>query len=194
MIDLPAHGYASYQLFKVDPGGSVEGALGGPSEFVERPGLRYGITFTLPMLTSDAARIFQSMLEQGARDDVSYPWPLDFKVKPGAVGVPLIDGASGTGAVIPVRGLTPNYQFKQGQPVAVISAGVGFIHKVTEPTAADAAGDVVLPVFPLTRKAFLDGDEVEVGEPRIRGRLSWDGAEQPAFGRRGFQFSITEKR
>jgi hypothetical protein len=131
------------------------------------------------------------MLEQGARDDVSYPWPLDIKARPS--GTPLVNGASPAGSVIPVKGLLPNYQFRQGQPIAVISEGIGFVHKVTTPTAADASGNATLPVFPITRKAFLNGDVVEIERPRIRGVLNWNGATQAAFGSRPFSFTVSER-
>lgn len=192
MIDLPDHGYVNVQFSAIDPAGIVEGSLGGPSTIIDRPGYRYSVQYTLPALkTADDARIFQSLLEQGARDDVSYPWPLDVKARP--AGIPLVNGASPAGAVIPIKGLVANYQFRIGQPVAVISEGIGFIHKATAATTADASGNVTLPVFPLTRKGFLNGDVVEIERPRIRGVLAWSGAGQEAFGSRPFTFTITER-
>lgn len=192
MLDLPDHGYTDYQLSPIDPAGVVEGSLGGPSSIIDRPGYRYAIQFTLPPLpTAKDARIFQSLLERGARDDVSYPWPLD--IRAAVAGTPLVNGASPTGSVIPIKGLLANYQFKQGQPIAVISEGIGFVHKATAATMADASGNIVLPVFPITRKGFLDGDTVEVERPRIRGALTWNGASQQSFGARPFSFTITER-
>jgi hypothetical protein len=192
MIDLTDYGYTDYQLTAIDPGGAVDGALGGPSDFIDRPGYRYSMQFTLPPLPSaKEARIFQSMLEQGARDDVSYPWPLDFKSV--AAGSPKVNGASPAGTVIPIYGLPANYQFKQGQPVAVISEGIRFIHKATATISANGSGQVTLPVFPYTRKAFLNNDVIEVERPRIGGILNWQGAQQPSFGARPFTFTITER-
>lgn len=192
MLELPDHGYVGYQLSPIDPGGHANGILGGPTTTIDRPGYRYAVTFTLPSLgTTKDARIFQSLLERGAREDVSYPWPLDVRAAP--AGVPVVDGASPAGAVIPIRGLVPNYQFKQGQPLAVISGGVRSIHKATTAQAADASGDLTLEVFPLTRRAFADGDTIEVERPRIGGTLAWDGAAQPVYGSRPFSFTITER-
>jgi hypothetical protein len=192
MIDLTDYGYTDYSIAPIDPAGVVEGALGGPSDIIDRPGYRYSIQFTLPALpSSKEARLFQSMLEQGARDDVSYPWPLDVKALP--AGAPKVNGASAAGSVIPIKGLTPNYQFKQGQPLAVISEGIRFIHKAAAATVANASGIVTLPVFPYTRKAFLDNDAIEVERPRIGGVLSWQGAQQPSFGMRPFSFTISER-
>jgi hypothetical protein len=131
------------------------------------------------------------MLEQGAREDVSYPFPLDFK--PAPAGTPVVDGASPAGAVIPIRGLVPNYQFKAGQPVAVVSGGGRSIHKATTAQSADATGSIVLDVFPYTRKAFLDGDTIEVERPRIGGPLTWPGVAQSSYGSRPFSFTITER-
>lgn len=192
MLDLPDHGYVDYQMLVIDPGGTVDAILGGESTTIDRPGYRYGVQFTLPPLgTSDDARKFQAMLEQAAREDVSYPWPLDFKAPP--AGLPMVDGASPAGAVIPIAGLVPYYQFKVGQPVAVVSGERGSVHKAREATSADASGNCILPVFPYTRRTFADGDAIEVARPRIRGVLSWDGAQQPAHGRRPFTFTIMER-
>lgn len=193
MLDLPDHGYSDYSLIPIDPAGTVDAIMGGASTTIDRPGYRYAIEYTVgPLAASKEARIFQSLLEQGAREDVSYPWPLDFRSGP--AGAPVVNGASPAGAVIPLEGLTPNYQFREGQPIAVISGGLGFVHRVTTPTTANSSGVVTLPVFPLTRQAFSDGDTVEVEKPRIRGILRWDGARQPAFGARPFTFTIVERR
>lgn len=192
MIDLTDYGYTDYQLLPIDPGGQVDGVLGGPADIIERPGYRYAVQFTLPPLPSaKEARIFQSMLEQGSREDVSYPWPLDEKAVP--AGTPLVSAASPAGSVIPIKGLPPYYQFRQGQALAVISEGIRFVHKAAAATTASSGGTVTLPVFPYTRKAFLLNDVIEVERPRIGGILTWQGAQQPAFGARPFSFTITER-
>lgn len=192
MIDLPSYGYASFKVTPIDPAGVVEGALGGPSSIIDRPGYRYSVQFTLPHMPAAGARVFQSLLERGARDDVSYPWPLD-EAATAPAGAPLVNGASPAGAVIPIKGLPPSYQVKQGQAVAVISGGVGFVHRATATTAASGTGTMTLPVFPITRQGFLNGDAVEIVSPRIRGVLSWNGSDQGSWGGRPFTFTITER-
>ena len=193
MLTLPDHGYIDHVLTLVDPGGTVDSPFGGASTTIDRPGVRYAITYMLPAIPSAVeARIFQSLLERGAREDVSYPWPLDFA--PPAAGTPKVSAASPAGSTIPINGLPANYQFQQGQPIAVISGGLGFVHKATAATTATGTGTVTLPVFPNTRQAFVLNDTVEVVNPRIRGVLTWDGAQQPNFGRRPFSFTITERR
>lgn len=192
MIELPDHGYGQFQLTPIDAGGVVAGSLGGPTDIIERPGYRYSISYFLnPLRARDDARIFQTKLEQGSRDDVSYPWPLDYRPPP--AGVPLVNGASPAGAVIPIKGLLPGYAFRLGQPLAVISGGYGFIHRAAEPTVAANDGTVVLPVFPLTRRAFADNDVIEIERPRIRGVLTWEGTQQDASASRPFSFTITER-
>lgn len=193
MIDLPDHGYTDFQLQAIDSGGVVGGSLGGPSDIIDRPGYRYSITFTIrPLRVRDLARIFEARLEKANREDASYLWPLDYRPPP--AGVPLIDGASPAGAVIPLKGLLPGYSFREGQPVAVISGGVGFVHRVAVPIVAEVDGTVILPVYPLTRATFADNDVVEIERPRIRGVLSRSGSQQGASGNRPFQFTITERR
>lgn len=194
MIDLPDHGYVSRTITPIDPGGAADGTLGGPSDFIDRPGYRYAVRYELPPIRSkDEARIFETLLEQGSREDVSYPWPLDIKSLP--MGAPLINGSSPPGSVIPLKGLAPGTAIRQGQPMAVILAdGTGFVHKATAQALVGDTGIVTVSVFPWTRTTFADGLTVEIERPRIRGILQWDGSTQGAEGSRPFSFTITERR
>lgn len=193
MLDLPDHGYVSRKITGLDPGGSVEGSLGGDPDYIERPGYRYSVQFELPYLSSKEARIFENLLRQGSRDDVSYPWPLD--LRPVAAGAPLVDGSNPPGAVINLKGLTPGCVIRVGQQFAVVlTDGAGCIHEATEEAIAGDDGKAAVSVFPLTRRTFTNGLVVEIAHPRIRGTLSWDGSMQGAFGARPFTFSITERR
>lgn len=198
-IDLPDHGYVSRTIRPVNLGGIAEGSLGGPSEYIDRPGYRYAVQFELPMLGSAKdARLFENLLEQAnggvtPRPDVSYPWPLDFKPVP--AGAPLVNGSSPPGATIPLKGLIPGCVIRVGQPLAVIIAdGTGFIHKATAEAIADNSGLATVSVLPLTRATFPNNAVVEIAHPRIRGTLTWDGSAQGSFGRRGCSFTITERR
>lgn len=200
MIDLTDYGYVERRVSIVDAGGAATGSLGGPSDYINRPGTRYAVSYTLPMIPSGKeARLFESLLEQGSRDDVSYPFPLDFspgaEVYPawGAAG-PLISGSVAVGAVVNLKALVPGYVIRAGQPLAVIHLGIGYVHKATAQVIADSSGMATVSVNPLTRVAFTDSDTVEIERPRIRGLLSWDGSTQGAYGRRGFSFTITERR
>jgi hypothetical protein len=194
MIDLPDYGYVNRTITPIDAGGAVAGSLGGASDYIDRPGYRYAVQFELPAIPSGKeARIFETLLEQGARQDVSYPWPLD--QKPIVAGTPLINGSTPPGASLPLKGLLPSAIIRVGQPLAVILAdGTGFIHKSTTEVIADSLGHATLTVNPLTRTTFADGLTVEIEHPRIRGILSWQGSSQGGFGRRGFTFTITERR
>jgi hypothetical protein len=197
MIDLPDHGYTGRSIQPLDPGGAVPGTLGGPADYLSRPGYRFAVAYQLRELHSaDDARKFESMLRRASQEDASYPLPLDFKPAPASGGGagPQVNGANAAGALINVKGLLPYYQFKEGQPVAVISGGLGYVHFTSAAIGADAAGHVALPVFPWTRTTFADNDVVEIERPRIRGMLTWDGSDQPAYGRRPFRFTITERR
>ena len=201
MINLPDYGYQEHSVSFVDSGGVAEGSLGGPSDYIARPGLRFSVHYTLPPLPSDnEARLFQSMLERGLREDVSYPFPLDFRPPQASGGQGAVNGSVPAGSSLPLRNLYPSYPFYVGQPLAVVSSpgiaagGLGSIHRVTAAAIADGSGLVTLSVFPWTRTAFVDGNEVEIERPRIRGILSWDGSTQPAHGKRPFSFTITERK
>lgn len=194
MIDLPDYGYVDRKISPLDPGGVAEASLGGDPDYINRPGYRYAVQFDLPYIPSaKEARIFESLLKQGSREDVSYPWPLD--VKAVVAGAPLIDGSNPPGASVKLKGLVPGCVIRVGQPFAVVLAdGSGCIHEATEKVIAGDDGKATVSAFPLTRKTFTDGLVVEIEKPRIRGVLSWDGSTQGAFGARPFSFTITERR
>lgn len=197
MIDLTDHGYVSRSIQPLDPGGALPGTLGGPSDYISRPGYRLAVAYAVRELPSgDEARKFEQQLRKGSQQDVSYPFPLDFK--PGLTSptgsLPQVNLASPAGGVIPIKGLLPQYVFKDGQPIAVISGGLGYIHFADGAQIADSAGNITLNVFPWTRAAFANNDRVEIQKPRIRGILTWEGSDQPAYGRRPFRFTITERR
>lgn len=194
MIDLPDYGYVSRIITPLDPGGTADGALGGPSDYIDRPGYRYSVQYELPPIPSaKEARQLETLLEQASRDDVSYPWPLDQKSL--AAGSPVVNGSTSPGAVIPMRGLQPGFAFRIGQPFAVVLAdGTGFVHKATAQVLVGDTGLASVPVFPLTRTTFADGSTVEIELPRIRGILSWQGSTQGASGTRSFTITITERR
>jgi hypothetical protein len=197
MIDLPDYGYVMRSIQPIDPGGALPGTLGGPSDYMSRPGYRYAVTYQLRELPSAyEARRFEALLERGSQEDVSYPFPLDFAPGPSCPlgGIPLIHLTNPAGGSLLMNGLLPFYQFKMGQPFSVQRGGLGYIHRAAESTFADSEGHVTVPVFPLTRITFGENDVVEIQKPRIRGILTWEGSDQPAYGRRAFRFTITERR
>lgn len=200
MLDLPDYGYVSRRIVPIDPGGVADGSLGGPSDYIDRPGYRYSVQFELPQLPMREARQFETLLEQASRDDASYPWPLDFK--PAVTGSstisgspwPAVNGANPVGATLAIKNLLPGYPFRQGQPISLVQGAFGYVHRVVDAVVADGTGHATVSLFPLTRVGFVDNDRVEVENPRIRGILSWEGSSQGAYGRRGFTFTITERR
>lgn len=193
MIDLPDHGYVNHSIGFVDAGGIASGALGGPSDIVDRPGLRFRASFVTPQLNMEDARIFQTLLEQGLRDYVSYPFPLDFRPLPSGPSTS-VNGTNPAGSTISLQGFLWGYTFKEGQPFAIKdSNGFGYIHRAKAPVTFPA-GSGTVSIWPWTRKTFINGHDVEIEKPRIRGVLSWEGSDQGAFGARSFGFSITEAR
>lgn len=194
MIDLPDFGYVNRVITPVYAGGAADGSLGGPSDYIDRPGYRYSVQFDLPALpSSKEARRLETLLEQGSGEDVSYPFPLDMKSI--VAGPALIDGSNPVGASIKLKGLVPGFVLRVGQPFTVLLGdGTGFIHKAKTEQIASNLGKMTVPIFPLTRTAFTDGLTVEIERPRIRGILSYQGSTQGAFGRRPFSFTITERR
>jgi hypothetical protein len=196
MIDLPDYGYVQRTIQMIDAGGSVPGSLGGSPDYIDRPGLRYSVTYQLREIpTAYDARRFEALLEQGLHQDVSYPWPLDFAPGPSSPGatLPQIRVNTPAGGLVKLKNILPGYQFVLGQPLAIVSGDGGYITKAAQTTTVGGGGTVDLPVFPWTRADFVTDDLVEIQKPRIRGILSWDGSDQGAYSRRGFRFSISER-
>jgi hypothetical protein len=192
MIDLPDVGYNQKSSRLIDAGGVVQGSLGGPDDILDRLGVRYALTITTALLSGDTMWEFQALLEQGSRDFVSYPFPLDFR--PLSVGTTAqADGSVPPGAALAMAGLPVGYVIHLGQIVS-INDGFGSVHRVTGPVTADATGHAVLPVFPWIRRTIPNATPIEIEKPRIRGTLQWQGPQQGAFAAQSFTFTIQEAR
>jgi hypothetical protein len=199
MIDLPDYGYVMRNVQLADPGGALPGTLGGPSDYIARPGGRYTVTIQTREMPTSEASVFEELLEQANQQDASYPWPLDFRppVASAPGSYPHVNGAQPAGGGLVLTGFIPGYQIRRGQPFEVFNVvqGTGYIHKAASTQTADGTGTFnPLLLFPWTRTSFADDDRVHIERPRIRGILQFQGSSQPAYGRRAFQFSITERR
>lgn len=193
MIDLPDHGYVSRSITMINAGGIAEGSLGGPSDYIDRPGQRYSVRYELPPLPAKEARLFEALLEQGLSEDVSYPFPLDQKAI--MAGPAVVDGSTPPGAALGLKNMVPGAVIRSGQAFAVVLAdGSGTVHKAKTEVIVGNDGKAALTVFPWIRTTLANGLTVEIEKPRIRGVLQWEGSTQGSFGRRGFNFMISERR
>lgn len=154
----------------VDNGFTQRGASG-PAARIDKPGSHWAMEITFPPMKPDVARKFSTRatlaLSQGLRIEV----PL-LGVSQGSPGTPVVDGANPTGTTLPVRGLTPYYQAKEGYWLHIEDgAGKRCLHRVVEPTTADASGDAEIEIWPALWLPFADGDEINLSNPTIEGPI-----------------------
>lgn len=142
---------------------------GAASLRVDRPGSKWAIKFTFPLMTVDGARGFISKIIRGKRQGLQINIPL--LVKQGIPGSPVVDGAvAGAATSIPVRGLTPNYVVKEQYWMTIVEAdGTAYLHSVIDTVMADGTGAATLEIEPALRAPFADGDTIHLAKPFMQG-------------------------
>ena len=169
--------------------------LGGPEQYVDRVGTRFGLRVTLPpKRTRDEAMVIQSRLLQARKSRLLMPWP-----QPGAVvgdpGTPLVSATVNGGTTIPIKGLIAGYTVREGQFISVIHAGRRYVYMLTAGGAASIGGQLTAAIFPLLRTPLAVNDMVEIARPMIEGfvspgeELSWQFAVDRLV---SFSFTVSE--
>lgn len=169
MIELPADmrpNNARPSL--IDFGITLRPPLGGPVQRVDRPGSRFGLVLSFPPMREDRANVAISRLMRAKSEGLRVPFPL--LVRQGSPGFPVIDGADQSGTTLAVRGGQPNWRWREGWWLSVrASDGQHYLHNFRSAGALDASGDGDLPIWPMLRAPFVDGDEVHAARPMIEG-------------------------
>lgn len=193
MIDLPlTPAPQSAEAALASFGVMLQPPLGGPVQRVNRHGSKWRLSVTMPPMQGANARKWKARLTRGLDEGVRMEFPLlDFE--PGPAGSPLADGATASGASVPIKGVTPGYTFREGQFVSVISGGIYHLHQVQAEASAGSGGTVTLILHPNLRRAVANNDAVSV-KPMIEGFLQGDELRWTmALGNfQGFSFEIHE--
>lgn len=164
--EIPAPNGAEPAL--VDFGMTLRPPLGGKVQRVDRPGSRYRVALSFPPMQPETARVFVSRLLRAKSEGLRVPFPL--LTSQGSPGSPVVDGASPTGTTLPVRGGQPNWSWREGWWLSIEAAdGQHYLHNLTAAGALDASGDGDLPIWPMLRAPFADGDAVHLAKPMIEG-------------------------
>lgn len=175
MINLPDYpGPSAAEAVLIDFGGFLQPGLGGRVQRIDRPGNRFKLVVTMPPLRSaEDGRIWVSRLIRGKSEGVRIDYPLlDFN--PGTPGAVVIDGAGQAGRTLLVRGATPNYAFREGQPFSIEQDDQHYLYFVDGPALADASGDASLSISPMLRAETIDGAVCHFGKPMIEGYIMGD--------------------
>lgn len=151
-------------------------STGAAVQTIYRPGSRWALDFTYPVMKADVARAFTSRLVRAQRDGLRMKVPL-LGVSQGAPGTPLVNGANPSGTVLPLKGCTPGYEFGEGYWLTLVdAAGDYFLHQVVGSAIANGSGNVTLSVETPIRAPFADSATVLVAAPMIQGfieNVSW---------------------
>jgi hypothetical protein len=175
MIVLPDDpGPSTAHPVLIDFGFVQRPATGAALSRVDRPGSRFRIDFAFPPMPADVARVVVSRLIAARSEGLRIELPL-MGVSQGAPGAPVVDGAGAAGSSLPLRGLTPGYQIKEGfWLTAIDAAGVHYLHNVRATTAADASGEALLTIAPILRAPLADGDAVLLAKVLVEGVVTED--------------------
>jgi hypothetical protein len=175
MIDLPSTpAPASATAAEIDFGMLLRPPLGGPLQRVNRLGNRHKIAVVLPpMKYPKTGRQWLIALKRGKKEGARLAYPLQ-GFDPGSPGAPVVDGSSAAGMTLPLRGCTPRYAFRNGQPFSLVTGGRHHIHFVDGEVVADGSGNAVLAIDPPLRAPPLDADACHFGKPMIEGFIDGD--------------------
>lgn len=179
MIVLPDdYAPSSARVGLVDFGFVQRPALGGQLRRVNRPGSRFQIELGWPAMRAEAARILVRRLTAAQNEGLRVVFPLQ-GVSQGLPGPAVVNGSGAAGTALPLRGLTPGWQAKEGFWLTVIdSAGKHYLHQVAQAAVADAGGQATLTITPMLRAPLADGSPVLLDKPLIEGvvvqEIGWE--------------------
>lgn len=180
MIILPTWPGARRAVPSVlDFGGILQPDSGAETQRQNRLGNRYAVSFEMPPLeNATEGRIWVNRLIRGQREGARMEYPLlDFK--PGTPGAFVVNGASQAGTSLALRGGTPGYQFKEGQPFNVVIGGYHYLDFIAADVTANGSGQATITLSQMLRKPPADGDALRIVDPVIEGwvvgdQLSWE--------------------
>lgn len=168
-------------------------STGAAVQTVYRPGSRWALDFTFPLMTANVARAFTSRLVRAQREGLRMKVPL-LGVSQGAPGTPVVDGANPSGTALPVKGCTPGYVFDEGYWLTLIdAAGDYYLHQVVGSVVVNGAGKATVSIETPIRAPIADGATVLVAAPMVQGFI-----EEVAWGMRlgnlveGIGFTLEE--
>lgn len=191
--ELPAPNGAAATL--QDFGGFLTPGLGGEVQRIDRMGNRFKLAVSMPPMPAEpTGRIWTRRLIAGKTEGVRMEFPL-LSFKPGSPGEVVVDGAGQSGRTLIVKGATPNYAFREGQPFSIEEGGRHYLHFVDEQALADSGGDATLSISPMLRIEPSDEAVCHFGKPMIEGFImgeewSW---EMSLAHHIGIEFEIVER-
>lgn len=175
MIDLPlSPAPRDASPVPMDFGANLEPPLGGEVQRIDRLGSRWSIQVEMPPMKHEPnGRVFVSRLIRGISEGVRMAFPL-LGFDPGAPGSPVVSGSGQSGRTLNIKNATAGYVFKEGQFFSLIRGTRRHLYKVDADVTVSGGGTAALPIWPMLRAQHLDGDVLEVTEPKIEGLITAD--------------------
>ncbi|MBB3691450.1 hypothetical protein [Sphingomonas sp. BK580] len=172
-VSIPRQRIASVTLRPMLYSGEQEGAFGGESLPIPRMGDRWAADIETAQLRLDApGRDLVAALTQALTDDGSIS--IDQPNRPANMIAAdgLVDGSGSGGTSLTVRGLPAGMAIARGIYFSIVHAGRRYVHMTTAASVVSSAGKVALPIWPMLRFLTVDGEIVELAQPRIEGKLT----------------------
>lgn len=158
--------------FLRDSGTVLKPFLGGPEQRINRLGTRFGIRLTLPPApTRSEALVIQSRLLRAREDRLRMEWPQpDFDT--GSPGAARVAAAVTSGMSVPFKGMTPQYQVKEGQFLSIVHGGRRYMHIFAADGTVAGDGTLQAAIWPMLRTSLSNNDVIEIAPPMIEGLVS----------------------
>lgn len=165
-------------------------AFGGPLQRPERTGGRSAFDIELPPMSYRTAMDWADLFAEADTVVMKIHQP---GIDTGAPGTPLVNGATSTGSVLPVDGLTPSFYLRKGQWVSVIVSGQRYAYRLSQAVTADGSGAASLTFYQMIRRPIPNNAVVEIANPMVEGFAYAEGqAVTPDRLVHGLRFTIEE--
>lgn len=174
----------------IDPGVNLRAALGGATVRVTRPGARFRVGVTFPLMAPDIARVFVSRLIRAKFVGLRIPFPL-LGESQSTAGSPVVDGSDQAGTAIALRNVNPGHVFREGSWLSIVGDGQHYLHNVTNAVTANGSGQATVSIAPALRYPFPDGATVAVTQPMIEGFIEGETADWTVSVNRLVQLAFT---
>jgi len=183
--------------FLLDFGALLTPFGGGPTQRVNRLGMRLGAQVSMPPLRSDAeGLVLVSRLMQARSEELLLDCPLVDGAWP-ASGSPLVRVAVTGGTTLQLKGLPASYALAEGRFFSIVAAsGRRYCHAFTAPGTADGSGNATMSVWPPMRTSFAVNNVIELAAPKMQGHVVDDqlGWEMSLARRTSLSFTVHESQ
>ena len=175
-------------------GADLTPSLGGPVQRLNRLGSRWAVDVAVPSLTYAGARLWLGARLEAERtqNTLIMAWPKT--PDPGALGTPLVNGATQAGTSLIVDGLTAGVTIPAFTFFSLSVSGRNYLYAVTTATTANGSGQATLPIAPMLRASPADNAALTFSAPQIEGffdgaTIDWNVDELATV---GLSFTLSE--